>query len=785
MVRLAMGSLVVLVRIALANITSSLLNVFIGSVLLFGTALLVVGGSLFTTLDGSLSRSIVNSVTGHLQVYAARSKDPLEVYGKFDGTDSELAPLEDFPALEQTLLQVPNVAAVIPMGGTTVQLMAGNTIDVTLEKLRDLYRAQRGEGPKLSDEEFRRRADSLTAHMRNIVAVLQKDLAAELELSDGSTLEAAQLEAVATASSDDFWRTFDEDPFGHLELLENRVAPLVADADLLFFRCLGTDLAAFEQWFPRMKLIAGTTVPPGRRGILLPSFVYEEYFKLKNARRLDKIADARKVGRRLSDASDAELRRFVRENQSQTREIVLQLDGLGTAEAVSRLRKHLGRTDGDLPTLLEAFFSVTDETFDARYRFFYDELAPLLSLYRAKVGDRITLRSFARTGSASTVTLTLHGIFELRGLEKSPLAGVNTLIDLVSLRDLYGLMNDEAKAEAAAMKAQVGASQVARDEAEAALFGETAEVVVDAKAQAIVEDKQTRSVKKQEDTFDPAEAKKGVVLHAAVLLREGADGDVTRTLAAIEERLSSSKRPPDENALAAVKAALESGRLPPAVSMTLQPAVALESERVAGRTPATTAVLLALREAMRAERPALTADDALTLTTFVRSAQPEVFAVSWQSAAGFIGRSVDFFRLALAFIVSAFAFVALIVVTLGMTVATLQRTQTIGTIRAIGAQRRFVVGMVLVETVVLAVVFGGLGAVVGALAVKLLAARGIPAFRDELYFFFSGPVLRPELDGQGVALALVVTLIVSLLAVIFPTWLATRVAPVTAMQATE
>jgi hypothetical protein len=301
------------------------------------------------------------------------------------------------------------------------------------------------------------------------------------------------------------------------------------------------------------------------------------------------IADARKVGRRLSDASDAELRRFVRENQSQTREIVLQLDGLGTAEAVSRLRKHLGRTDGDLPTLLEAFFSVTDETFDARYRFFYDELAPLLSLYRAKVGDRITLRSFARTGSASTVTLTLHGIFELKGLEKSPLAGVNTLIDLVSLRDLYGLMNDEAKAEAAAMKAQVGASQVARDEAEAALFGETAEVVVDAKAQAIVEDKQTRSVKKQEDTFDPAEAKKGVVLHAAVLLRAGADGDVTRTLAAIEERLSSSKRPPDENALAAVKAALESGRLPPAVSMTLQPAVALESERVAGRTPATTA----------------------------------------------------------------------------------------------------------------------------------------------------------------------------------------------------
>jgi ABC-type lipoprotein release transport system permease subunit len=780
-----MGSFVVLVRIALANITSSLLNVFIGSVLLFGTALLVVGGSLFQTLDGSLSRSIVDSVTGHLQVYAARSKDPLEVYGKFDGTDSELAPLEDFPALEATLTAHPNVAAVVPMGGTTAQVMSGNTIDVTLEKLRDLYRAQRGEGPKLAEPEFRARADSLVRHMRNIVGVLSKDLDTEKELSDGSTLEPAQLEAVATASTDTFWAGFDEDPFGHLELLENRVAPLVADADLLFFRCLGTDLAAFQQRFPRMTMVAGTAVPEGRRGILLPSFVYEEYFKLKNARRLDKINEARKAGRRLADEGDAELKRFVRENQSQTREIVLQLDGLATAKAVAALQQHLGRTDTDLATLLEAFFGVTDDTFDARYRFFYAELAPLLTLYRARVGDRLTLRSFARTGSASTVTLTLFGIFELKGLEKSPLAGVNTLIDLASFRDLYGIVSTEARAEAEAMKAQVGAAEVSRDDAEVALFGADTEVVIDTKAAVITEERSGRVVKKQEDTFDPAEAKRGVVLHAAVLLKDGSDAATARTLGELEERLGSTRAPADPKAVAAAKQLVDQGRLPPMVSMTLAQAVALEAERVSGGQPRTSAALLALQDAVRAERPSLTADDLQTVSAFVRSARPAVFAVSWQSAAGFIGKSVDFFRLALVFIVAAFAFVALIVVTLGMTVATLQRTQTIGTLRAIGAQRRFVTAMVLVETAVLSVVFGLLGAGLGAAIVKALAARGIPAFRDELYFFFSGPVLRPELSASGVLVALVVTMVVSLLAVIFPTWLATRVSPVTAMQATE
>jgi len=64
----------ILIRIAYANIISSMLNVFVGLVLLFGAALLVVGGSIFWTLDDALSKSIIGSITGHMQVYGSRSK---------------------------------------------------------------------------------------------------------------------------------------------------------------------------------------------------------------------------------------------------------------------------------------------------------------------------------------------------------------------------------------------------------------------------------------------------------------------------------------------------------------------------------------------------------------------------------------------------------------------------------------------------------------------------------------------------------------------------------------
>jgi ABC-type lipoprotein release transport system permease subunit len=780
---------VVLLRLALSNLLASLLNVFVGLVLLFGAALLVIGGSIFTTLDGALSRSIIDSLSGHLQVYAGRSKDPLELYGKIDGSDSNLAPLDDWKGLKATLLSHPNVARVVPMGAATAIVGSGNTVDVTLEKLRGLYRDQADPQRRREPEVFAPLAASLKAHVRNIVDVLVKDAEREKELIAEQELDQAARAALATAASDDFWATFDEEPLAHLELLENRIAPLAADADLLFMRYVGTDLALYQDTFSRMRIVEGGPVPPGTRGALLPRYFMEEYLKLKNARRLDKLRDALAAGRRLADPKDQELQRWSRENQAQTRELVLQLDALETADAVARLQRHLGAQEADLAALLTRFFTVTDENFEARYRFFYDELAPLFSLYRARVGDTLTLKSFGRSGAVETATLKVYGVFEMSGLEKSPLAGVNALVDIVTFRDLYGYVTAEKQAELDAMKAETGAREVSREDAEAALFGDDAELVQATTAAALATPESLGAGRgaaaRRAETYPPSEVDEGVVLNAAVVLKDGSPLAQLLTQRELEAALAGSAPPPDAAAVRRARELLEKRVLPFALQAALEPALVAVEARAAGGPPAPSDVLLAFQAAYKGERATLADEHLATLDAFFAAARPRTWVVGWGSAAGFLGKFIDFFRLLLVAVVGAFAFIALIVVTIGMTIATMQRTATIGTMRAIGAQRTFIMAMVLLETAVLALVFGLVGAGLGALVVQYLHATGIPAFRDELYFFFSGPVLRPELSLGGFALSVVVTLVVSLLAVIFPTVLAMRIAPVTAMQAAE
>jgi ABC-type antimicrobial peptide transport system permease subunit len=126
--------------------------------------------------------------------------------------------------------------------------------------------------------------------------------------------------------------------------------------------------------------------------------------------------------------------------------------------------------------------------------------------------------------------------------------------------------------------------------------------------------------------------------------------------------------------------------------------------------------------------------------------------------------------------------VALVIINNAMVMATLQRVKEIGTMRAIGAQRRFVVAMLLVEIGTVAVAFGLAGALLGGAVVwAIRAAGGIPAVTDLLYFVFSGPALLPRLGPATAAASVAVVLAVAILSALYPALLAMRVAPVEAM----
>jgi ABC-type lipoprotein release transport system permease subunit len=700
-------TLKVIVLIAFRNLFASWLKTLIvGGIILFGSMLVVVGTALVDSVDASMSRSIIGSVAGHIQVYNAKSADELAVMGNFQMEGADLAQIDDFKAMRDAIMTVPNVKDVVPMGLSGAMVPAGNTVDVMLEKLRDLVRR------KQSGEDVGAAIESQKDHVRQIVGVLAGDFANIGKILSEKAVSVDEREAIRRASAPGFWSEFDKDPLATLEFMENRIAPLASDAEILFLRYVGTDLAAFSRSFDRMKIVDGTTIPPGKRGFLFSKWIYEQQVKLKTAHRLDEIRDAI-VKRGKTIAKDPDLQRQIKLNTTEVKEILLQLDGQQVAMFKGKLQRELGSKEDDVSKLLSEFLRVDDSTIMRRYRFFYDELAPSLTLYRVRVGDTLTIKAFTRSGYVQSVNLRVYGTFAFEGLEDSHLAGELNIMDMVSFRELYGFSTPERDKEIQAIKASAGLKEIDRDQVEAELFGagagddsataEKANTAADADAALRSLSGRAKLVKRENQSYDPAQLEQGVVLNGAVIVKD--PRQIRQTMIDIE---------------------------------------------AAGRKAG------------------------LTLK-----------AIDWQKASGLVGQFVTMIRAVLYISVLIIFAVALVIINNALVMATLERMAEIGTLRAVGAQRRFLLGMLLVEALAVGGLFGGLGSALGAGIVAILRAVGIPAVNDIFYFFFSGPRLHPGLSASNVAIALTIVLVVSAVSSIYPGILAMRVSPRQAMQSDE
>jgi ABC-type lipoprotein release transport system permease subunit len=284
-------------------------------------------------------------------------------------------------------------------------------------------------------------------------------------------------------------------------------------------------------------------------------------------------------------------------------------------------------------------------------------------------------------------------------------------MDLVSFRELYGFMTEDKAKEIAAMRAGSGAKEVSRESAEAELFGSAPAAGSDAASGPAVDmNAQLAGLKGShtheqapETGYDPAQLQQGVVLNAAVLLKD-------------ETQL--------EPTIAAIEAAGKQAGLP-------------------------------------------------------------LKAISWQKASGLIGQFTVLMRVVLFTAVLIIFVVALVIINNALVMATLERVREIGTLRAVGAQRRFILAMLVLESIAVGVLFGALGALVGSALITWLGHAGIPAANDIFMFFFSGPRLHPSLAGQNLILALAIVFLVSVISSIYPAILAMRVSPREAMQAEE
>jgi len=704
-VRGLLDTTAVVIQIAFRNLFANRWKTLIvGGIIGFGALLVVLGTSLLDSVDHAMSRSIIGSVAGNIQVYSSLSKEDLDVMGGFNFDANDIEPIPDFARVRQVLMAVPNVAQVVPMGINGSLVLSGNTVDQALAKLRQsvTLRAQGDRSPALA-QEFSEQKD----HVRQIISVLQGDVENVKRLHDDKALVTDDLGSVARAASSAFWANFDQEPLDNLEFLENRIAPLATDADMLFLRYVGTDPKVFAQSFDRMTIVEGQAIPEGQRGFLFSKYTYEEQVKLKTARGLDKIHEGRSIlGKKI--ATDEDLQRLVREASTQVKELLLELDAPKTQLFRSKLQGALHSSEADVGKLLGRFLNANDENFDERYAFFYRELAPSLELYRVRIGDTLTIKAFTRSGYVQSANLKVYGTFAFKGLEKSPQAGSMNMMDLVSFRELYGFMTDDRAKEIAAMRASSGAKEVSRENAESELFGSLNQATPEVAGAALDLGSELSALvgghrRDEARAYDPGQLEQGVILNAAVLLHD--ESRTAQTVSAIE---------------AAGKAA----------GLPLK-------------------------------------------------------AITWQKAAGLIGQFATLMRVVLFTAVLIIFVVALVIINNALVMATLERVREIGTLRAVGAQRRFILAMLVLESVAVGLVFGAAGTLLGAAVIALLGRVGIAAGNDVMMFFFSGPRLYPVLATQNLLLALSIVLLVSIVSSVYPAWIAMRISPREAMQSEE
>lgn len=508
-------------------------SLIVGSILFFGTALVVVGLALLDGVETAMRRSITGSVAGDFQLYDKRASDPLVLLGATFISVPDVGRIERFEEVRAAVERVDGVEAVVPMGFDIGTITTPGELERALERLRRLVRSRE------SGEPIGEPIGQAVKVVRALLVELKGELEAQRSVSSEPERLDAQLAELGSTLEPGFWAGFDEHPLETLERLDTRVAPLEEGGKQLLFRFMGTDLPLFADSFSGFQMVKGQPVPEGRRGFLFSEQFHEGRVKHQVARAFDRVLEDLDEG--LTIREDPGQQSRVRRMARQWRRITRQLDDEESREVRAKLLEALGRDDGALSELLEAFLTVSDENARARHAWFYEVIAPRIDLYALDPGDTVTIRTYTRTGFLRAVNVTFYGTFSFRGLEDSELAGIYNLTDLVTFRELFGVMSPEERGELAALRQRVGLQDVPKEAVEEALFGgESALVeVVPAEEARItpVEAETFRGAKERgpRDTFDPEVLRSGLALNAAVVLDPGQDRDAAR--GRIEEAL--------------------------------------------------------------------------------------------------------------------------------------------------------------------------------------------------------------------------------------------------------
>lgn len=225
------------------------------------------------------------------------------------------------------------------------------------------------------------------------------------------------------------------------------------------------------------------------------------------------------------------------------------------------------------------------------------------------------------------------------------------------------------------------------------------------------------------------------------------------------ESVGARKAPNTEQSLTSLLGAEGAGRAPPALD-----------------SGAWHYMLIKLKDSSRA--PAFIA----SLNRYFLDNGIEARASDWLAASGPAGSFAYGTKYLFNLLIIIIAVVAVIIIMNTLVVSVIERTAEIGTMRALGAQKRFIRRMFILETMSVSVVFGIIGI---ALAGLILGILGLSGFRAPNSFFellFGGRVFHPSISVGSIVTALAVVVLIGIVSSLYPVLVALKIQPVKAIQ---
>lgn len=153
----------------------------------------------------------------------------------------------------------------------------------------------------------------------------------------------------------------------------------------------------------------------------------------------------------------------------------------------------------------------------------------------------------------------------------------------------------------------------------------------------------------------------------------------------------------------------------------------------------------------------------------------------WKSGAGPIGELANTLKIVFNGIILIIAVVAITIIMNTLVISITERMNEIGTMRALGAQKGFVRGMIIMETLLISAIFGLIGILLGAVALGAFGMIGIPAPNMFFEILFGGEILYPVVSVQTVIQSMVIILFIGIISSLYPVSVALKIQPVQAI----